>query len=1712
MSAQVLDLLTRFSLEKLGKEWVTFIIESDFTEIEDIPAEFEEEHAATNFSGLFDAVNRALRDWVDSLPLPKAAEENRKSVSISNVSIISEVDSEERDTSSKFWVDLAQVTPVQNIMAFLYYYAYIGQKYDAKEQERELGCLAGSLYFLLLSVPGSNAFRIFHPVLFLKALDLMRLSTKLHVAAASPRKGKGPKVQVRRHADDMPLQGVEDDDDDTDVTLLTPREANNLVRNLNVLLGDFLRLTVRFSLKHSPESLDETIGILVDVTRSETQNAFAVFIGKPRETSVTSLVYNSYVALQCVCAALHGTVRKIVTLVLKHILPNILMSSRGTAHLSLRSLGVIRDHAVIFVRYLLTQIKEPAYEGVCILVQHLCLRVTDKADFRQKTSQSVVEILKHLPIKLYTKLIQWFFKFSHNEKAGHRLFTLEIISKLLVAEERQVDDEHGAAAISTTIHEVPANGNESSFNILPVDHSVSVPANRNLLSHKFLLSIIFSRCRDSAATVRSKALALLADCTLSDNPTIMLAMKQIFQKDKPEVFTTPHIDNNEVNIESPLEQLQTGSDEEEVEATLNMPNAVFCDHCRDPALLIRKQMVVSLTQLLELRPQLAVESWVMGVLPAILDPEIKVQEKVVEMLHQVLLGRLMMSGRRDSEETNSLPWLLLSTVTRLSYHKFLNKAISVWGTGPMAKPGIIAVAKSHIGGDHNEQAWLLLSLLSHCLNVTDATFAVQYYRDNCQRDKEVGWCCLQQVMRVLCNSIKSIDAVECVELQELLLQPVLEVAVGATLMPSIMDLLALINTKLHGEEADGQTAMKAWVGPMLVACDEHLQRILFNPQQHNPLPAHEEELLFRRIFLMGEAGLLLPSGVNKRMFLMLQSIIFQGQHGSSAPQSPPSAIPSSQTQSSQPLNVNFVPSDRVKAVSVAVLGKLCLQHENQAKRIIPALGQLLDTPVGPDIKTNIVFTLSDMCAVSVAVLGKLCLQHENQAKRIIPALGQLLDTPVGPDIKTNIVFTLSDMCVRYATVVDPLMPQVTACLRDPDLSVRRTTLTLVISLLQEDYLKLKGSFFYRILQCLCDDHEEIRNTAIFFLTERLLQRFPKIFSQHFIECIFHYNCYEEHESYNKFSQNQQEKELFSLAGPEHMAARMSIYKFMLEHMPDDLRFFITQRLCHDVLGGVVDGRMGATGSDAVLRDALLVLCSDEIKLASLKSRPEEDHATNQEEQAQIAGMAIKKTIISQVVKRNVIENIVPILIALKHKLEKQRSPLMKQLLLYFKEIMKDYKNEIKEILAGDKQLAEEIEFDLRKLEERQREEEAAERLALQAKLREEKRHQGKASEDPNRSSLPYLGTNAAAPSPGRRSSSSDTNEEEHVDERRSDNQDAPSDDKEPEADVSDTIPERIAKVALERLSPEKLSSIKENLLKTAVKNSQRLVRKAALVESSEQDDGESPHEGESSRRIKAALEKRRKSFAAETAVTVDGEEPSTSGERPPQVDAENNVETEEMVEETLTGENSQAELRSGASDIEIGNTEEKDENSTSGERNENIDKRMSVSAMEAADNNAKITELLRAISTPTRNQSVIRNITFMNKTHEVSAISVNRSTITEATEEENTEQRESILLHFKDPETYAKDDEFSRLRRNTKRSLGNDFKEVEKDSGINKKRSSGGLFESVSEGPEADEMRSAAECHEEERTGEGRVSTKQAYGKRLEHKQDASKRKSKKLR
>ena len=73
---------------------------------------------------------------------------------------------------------------------------------------------------------------------------------------------------------------------------------------------------------------------------------------------------------------------------------------------------------------------------------------------------------------------------------------------------------------------------------------------------------------------------------------------------------------------------------------------------------------------------------------------------------------------------------------------------------------------------------------------------------------------------------------------------------------------------------------------------------------------------------------------------------------------------------------------------------------------------------------------------------KVLFQNEDYAKKIIPAFGQILDKTSDAAMKTNIMYVLSDMCVRYASLVDPLIPQMAACLKVR--AVWTSTITLFI--------------------------------------------------------------------------------------------------------------------------------------------------------------------------------------------------------------------------------------------------------------------------------------------------------------------------------------------------------------------------------------------------------------------------------------------------------------------------------------------------------------------------------------------------------------------------------------------------------------------------------------------------------------------------------------------
>lgn len=459
-------------------------------------------------------------------------------------------------------------------------------------------------------------------------------------------------------------------------------------------------------------------------------------------------------------------------------------------------------------------------------------------------------------------------------------------------------------------------------------------------------------------------------------------------------------------------------------------------------------------------------------------------------------------------------------------------------------------------------------------------------------------------------------------------------------------------------------------------------------------------------------------------------------------------------------------------------------------------------------------------------------------------------------------------------------------------------------------------------------------------------------------------------------------------------------------------------------GAVVDGRIKLNKSSMpMLEDTLTVLRSDEIKLATLKSRPEDtDQPTDQAEQAAMAGMVIKKTIISQVVKQNVIENIVPILIAVKHKLEEQRSPLMKHLLLYLKDLMKDYKNEVKEILAGDKQLAKEIEFDLRRFD-KERWEEKNQSEEVDQRVSGNKQTHNRVNNCDNLGASPAL--------------------------------------------IERRLPaleqQNVQKPSAANMPPP--TSITELHTRAQVFSKDSTARRKSVCVAASTEGTKSPP-----KLLQASVRLRRISIAdfreSNCDATIPAREETTHVDpRPiggyPQQEEEG--EEEELKEKERE-------------------MEEKEEDEVESQKDE--------SRQEPGRNKTRL-ELLRAISTPSTDKTLISNLTFINETQELSAINMDSSA------RSVKGSSGDLQLHRSSPTAHKHESDFSRLRRTSKDSK-KDSPEVSKDKPKEKKKKiSGGLFESY----EAESSQSEAEstCESEVSAVSAKSVGKRKEGKRTRH-------------
>ncbi|KAK7329447.1 hypothetical protein VNO77_23616 [Canavalia gladiata] len=333
-------------------------------------------------------------------------------------------------------------------------------------------------------------------------------------------------------------------------------------------------------------------------------------------------------------------------------------------------------------------------------------------------------------------------------------------------------------------------------------------------------------------------------------------------------------------------------------------------------------------------------------------------------------------------------------------------------------------------------------------------------------------------------------------------------------------------------------------------------------------------------------------------------------------------------------------------------------------------------------------------------MGKLCLADGRLAKNYIPLFVQELEKTESAALRNNIVVMMADFCVHYTALVDCYITKITRCLLDPCELVRRQTFILLSRLLQRDYVKWRGVLFLRFLLSLVDESEKIRQLADFLFGNILKVKSPLLSYNSFVEAVFVLNDCHVHNGHRESHGSRMESQLFSIRGTDEKSRsrRMHIYVSLLKQMAPEHLLATFAKLCAEILAAASDGILNiedATGQ-SVLQDAFQILGCKEIRIPSTRASSSESADT--EEEGGESGSAARGKAITQAVKKGLIQNTVPIFIELKRLLETKNSPLIGSLMECLRILLKDYKNEIDDILVADKQLQKELIYDIHKYE------------------------------------------------------------------------------------------------------------------------------------------------------------------------------------------------------------------------------------------------------------------------------------------------------------------------------------------------------------------------------------------------------------------------------
>ncbi|XP_014218073.1 condensin-2 complex subunit D3-like [Copidosoma floridanum] len=258
-------------------------------------------------------------------------------------------------------------------------------------------------------------------------------------------------------------------------------------------------------------------------------------------------------------------------------------------------------------------------------------------------------------------------------------------------------------------------------------------------------------------------------------------------------------------------------------------------------------------------------------------------------------------------------------------------------------------------------------------------------------------------------------------------------------------------------------------------------------------------------------------------------------------------------------------------------------------------------------------------AVGIVLLGQQALKNREFAEQVVPILGRLIlqtDSKSGtPEssgrsvIRINAVKTLADLCVRYTALVEPFLPDMCVTMKDTDPMVRETIVVIFVQLLLEEFIKVKGAFFYHILTMLSDSDETIRELTVYLIKERLLAKNKSLVSQSFIKGIFHYNNCKLKHKFHERKIREKERNVLLLPGKKNESRRRIIYDFMLEHLDPPSKLKILMKLNAEIFEGACEKFIDVKQIEGacVVKDVIYIVSNDRMQASSTSFQDDDMH-------------------------------------------------------------------------------------------------------------------------------------------------------------------------------------------------------------------------------------------------------------------------------------------------------------------------------------------------------------------------------------------------------------------------------------------------------------------------------------------------------------------------